>query len=262
MPRMGASGRQKSARRKRSPSPRARRGMANPESRGIAASGAPSSEPRPEPRFVVPPSARAQLLAELPLKPVTLRALVRAGWATLGDVDNVPFSALGGAGQTFGLEAVGDLASVIALIALGRLVIVPRGGSGPFDGLVGAIDVALDRLDPVDRRVLLLRFGAGCAPPLSLSETARRCGLGGGSSGAGFNGVASAVKRLLRIVGPQVQEMIVNLEVRVAARGEPLAEILERHVDPTERGKHGAAFYARLLEKVVPALRRMREAHR
>jgi hypothetical protein len=51
----------------------------------------------------------------------------------------------------------------------------------------------------------------------------------------------------------------VDLEVQVAARGEPLADVLKRHLDPNEQGKHGSAFYARLLLKLVPALRRARE---
>src|SRR5580704_9320565 len=249
---MRASDQRHPARRKRSPS-RTRRDRADVEPGGATAEPeAPSSEERPIPRFVVPPHARSQLLADLPLRPETRRALKGMGWSTLGDLHNVPWSTLGREGRNLGLEVLADLATIIALARHGRLLIVRGRGSGSFDGLFGVMDAALAQLDPLDRQVLLLRLGAGNAPPLTLRETASRCGLG--TRQAGESRIVYALKRLRRIAGPEFEQTRADLDA-AGVRRERLEDLLKRQLDAGGGGAHGLAFYVRLLLMLVPGLR-------
>jgi hypothetical protein len=83
-----------------------------------------------------------------------------------------------------------------------------------LDGLFDAIDVALDRLEPLDRHVLVLRLGARGVPPLTLGEMAQRYSLG--TRQAAYGRVAYALKRLRRIAGPGFERVLRDLEALVS----------------------------------------------
>ena len=64
-----------------------------------------------------------------------------------------------------------------------------------------------------------------------------------------------ALKRLRRIAETDFAQLLQDLEAQVDAQREPIADLLKRQLAAHKDGKHGLAFYARLLLNLVPSLR-------
>ncbi len=64
-----------------------------------------------------------------------------------------------------------------------------------------------------------------------------------------------ALKRLRRIAQTDFAQLLQDLDAQVDAKREPIADLLKRQLGAHTGGKHGLAFYARLLLNLVPGLR-------